>query len=112
MVLGIDFGTSHTVAALSGRDGHGRPMQFESSFLLPSAVYADTDGRLLVGRDAERSARLDPARLEPNPKRRIDDGVILLGSREYPVPDVTPRYCAASWTRRPEWWAGCPPRPC
>jgi hypothetical protein len=63
-------------------------MQFESSFLLPSAVFADTDGRLLVGRDAERSARLDPASFEPNPKRRIDDGVVLLGSREYPVPDV------------------------
>ncbi|MGN9906444.1 Hsp70 family protein [Phytohabitans sp. LJ34] len=88
VVLGVDFGTSHTVAALSSPAGPGRPLQFESSFLLPSAVYAETDGRLLVGRDAERSARLDPASFEPNPKRSVDDGVILLGSREYQVPDV------------------------
>ena len=50
-------------------------------------MYA-ADDRLLVGRDAERSARLEPSRYEPNPKRRIDEGVILLGDREYPVPDV------------------------
>ncbi len=82
--LGIDFGTTHTVAALGGA-GAPQPLLFDASFLLPSAVYAETDGRLLVGQDAIRSARLDPTRFEPNPKRRIDEGRILLGSREYPV---------------------------
>jgi len=86
--LGIDFGTTHTVAALAGRDGRGELLLFDASFLLPSAVFAETDGRLLVGRDAERGARLDPTRFEPNPKRRIDDSVTLLGTREYPVVDL------------------------
>jgi molecular chaperone DnaK len=87
-VLGIDFGTSNTVAMVRGPDGRARPLLFDGSPLLPSAVYLNPDGRLLVGRDAERSARLDPARFEPNPKRRVDDGVVLLGEQEQSVPQV------------------------
>jgi molecular chaperone DnaK len=86
--LGIDFGTTHTVSTLMGPDGRGQPLMFDGSFLLPSAVFAETDGRLLVGRDAERSARLDPSRFEPNPKRRVDDGTVLLGNREYSIVDL------------------------
>ncbi|BCB90631.1 hypothetical protein Psuf_079440 [Phytohabitans suffuscus] len=87
-VLGIDFGTSNTVAMVRGADGRARPLLFDGSPLLPSAVYLNPDGKLLVGRDAERSARLDPARFEPNPKRRVDDGVVLLGEQELAVPRV------------------------
>ena len=87
-VLAIDFGTSNTVAMLRTPDGRMRPLLFDGSPLLPSAVYLNTDGRMLVGRDAERHARLDPGRFEPNPKRRIDDGTILLGDAELPVPQV------------------------
>ena len=32
-----------------------------------------------------RSARVDPARYEPNPKRRIDESEVLLGDRAYAV---------------------------
>jgi hypothetical protein len=85
--LGIDFGTTHTVAALTSPE-RPQPLLFDASFLLPSAVYAETDGRLLVGQDAIRSARLDPTRFEPNPKRRIDEGRLLLGDREYRVTDA------------------------
>jgi actin-like ATPase involved in cell morphogenesis len=87
-VLGIDFGTSNTVAMLRTNDGRMRPLLFDGSPLLPSSVYLGTDGRMLVGRDAERNARLDPSRFEPNPKRRIDDGQIFLGEAELPVPRV------------------------
>ena len=83
--LGIDFGTSHTTAILRWPDGHARPMLFDGSPLLPSAVYAETDGTLLVGRDAVHAARLDPARFEPNPKRRIDRDTVTLGDQEVPV---------------------------
>ena len=86
--LGIDFGTTHTVATLATGPGAAQPLLFDTGPLLSSAVYAETDGRLLVGADAERSARLEPARFEPNPKRRIDDGRLLLGTREYQVVDV------------------------
>jgi molecular chaperone DnaK len=87
-VLGIDFGTSNTAAMLRLPDGRMRPLLFDGSPLLPSAVYLNPDNRMLVGRDAERNARLDPARFEPNPKRRVDDGQILLGDKALSVPEA------------------------
>ncbi|MEV0732137.1 Hsp70 family protein [Polymorphospora sp. NPDC050346] len=87
-VLGVDFGTSNTVAMVRGPDGRARPLLFDGSPLQPSCVYLDPEGRMLVGRDAERSARIDPSRYEPNPKRRVDDGVVLLGDQELPLPQV------------------------
>jgi hypothetical protein len=59
---------------------------FDGSPLLPSSVYAQTDGAVLVGRDAVHAARVDPSRFEASPKRRIDDGTVLLGDREVTVP--------------------------
>ncbi|MBM2617459.1 Hsp70 family protein [Actinoplanes sp. LDG1-06] len=86
--LGVDFGTSNTVAVARWPDGRARPILVDGSPLLPSAVYAEPGGSLVVGRDAVHSARLDPVRFEPNPKRRIDDGLVLLGEQEYPVVDL------------------------
>ncbi|MEV0650688.1 Hsp70 family protein [Phytomonospora sp. NPDC050363] len=86
--LGIDYGTSNTVAMLRRSDGRTRPLLFDSSPLLPSGVFATADGRLLVGRDAERNARMDPSRFEPNPKRCVDDGAVLLGDRPVPVVEL------------------------
>jgi len=86
--LGVDFGTSNTVAVARWPDGRARPLLVDGSPLLPSAVYAEFDGTLVVGRDAVHSARLDPVRFEPNPKRRIDDGLVLLGEQEFPVVEL------------------------
>src|SRR4051794_40165901 len=86
--LGVDFGTSNTVAVARWPDGRARPILVDGSPLLPSAVYAEPDGQLIVGRDAVHSARLDPARFEPHPKRRIDDQLVLLGRRGVPVVDL------------------------
>jgi hypothetical protein len=83
--LGVDLGTSNTVAVMRAPDGRARTLLFDGSPLLPSAVYAEPSGAIVVGRDAVHSARLDPARFEPNPKRRIDEGSVLLGDREVPV---------------------------
>jgi actin-like ATPase involved in cell morphogenesis len=87
-VLGIDFGTSNTVAVLAGGGRPPRNLSIDGSAWMPSAVYVDDDDSLAVGRDAERKARLAPERFEPNPKRRIDDGEILLGVRVVPVVDA------------------------
>jgi molecular chaperone DnaK len=84
--VGVDFGTSHTVAVVAVDGAPARPLLFDGSPLLPSAVYLDPAGRLVAGSDAVRAARLDPARFEPNPKRRVDDGAVLLGDRSVPVP--------------------------
>ncbi|WP_203997821.1 Hsp70 family protein [Virgisporangium aurantiacum] len=84
--LAIDYGTSNTVALVRGSDGRTRQLLFDGSPLLPSAVLAAADGGgLQAGRDAVRAARVDPARYEPNPKRRIDESEVLLGERVYPV---------------------------
>jgi hypothetical protein len=87
--LGIDLGTSNTVAFLRRDPGSGpvEPVLFDGAPLLPSAVFCNTDGALLVGRDALHSARTRPERFEGNPKRRIDEGSVLLG-QDVPVADL------------------------
>ncbi|HVX42314.1 MAG TPA: Hsp70 family protein [Mycobacteriales bacterium] len=84
-ILAVDFGTSNTVAALSIDGAAARLVSIDGSPLVPSAVFLADDGRLAVGRDAERQARIDPSRYEPNPKRRIDEGEVLLGQTVVPV---------------------------
>ncbi|GAA2145250.1 Hsp70 family protein [Glycomyces algeriensis] len=84
--LGVDFGTSHTIAVVRRADGSLRPLLFDGAPLMPSAVCADADGGLLVGRDAVHAGRRHPERFEPNPKRLIDRPSTLLGEREYPIP--------------------------
>lgn len=86
--LSVDLGTSNTVAVLSA---HGRPprvVEVDGAANMPSALFAADDGRLVVGREAERQARLNPARFEPNPKRRVDEGTLLLGDRVVPVTEA------------------------
>ncbi len=87
-LLAVDYGTSNTVAVLRDPDGRTGVLAFDGAPLLPSAIYADPDGRIITGRDAQRSARLDPTRYEPHPKRHIDDGEILLGDRGVPVVEL------------------------
>jgi molecular chaperone DnaK len=114
--LGVDFGTSNTVAVARWPDGRARTILIDGSPLLPSAVYAEPGGALAVGRDAVHSARLDPARFEPNPKRRIDDGLVLLGENEIPVVDLISAVLARvaeEWHRavgpvRPDVTLTCP----
>src|SRR5690348_16696479 len=86
--LGVDFGTSNTVAMLRWPDGRVRPLLFDGGPMLPSAVLASADSGLLVGREAQHLARLRPEAYEPNPKRRIDDGTVLLGDREISTVDL------------------------
>lgn len=81
----MDYGSSHTVAALRGDDGRGRLLLFDSAPLLPSAVCADADGTLVGGQEARHLSRRFPDRYEPTPKRRLDAGELLLGTDTYPV---------------------------
>ncbi|MEU5157591.1 Hsp70 family protein [Glycomyces sp. NPDC021274] len=86
--LAVDLGTTHTVAVVGREGAEPRSLLFDGSPLLPSGVYLDADGELHTGRDAQRLAAADPARFEPHPKRRIDDGAVLLGDREIPVEEL------------------------
>ncbi|WP_051393725.1 Hsp70 family protein [Glycomyces arizonensis] len=84
-LLSVDLGTSHTVAVVIWPDGRTRPLLFDGSPVMPSAVFLDEAGTVHVGRDAERLGPTAPERFEPNPKQRIADGTLLLGDRELPV---------------------------
>ncbi|AOS65767.1 type VII secretion-associated protein [Actinoalloteichus hymeniacidonis] len=86
--VAVDFGTSSTCVVLSvdGRDP--QVVVVDGQPLVPSAVFAAVDGTLFVGREAERQAGIDPSRYEPHPKRRIDEGELLLGSTVLSVLDV------------------------
>ncbi|TNC28813.1 type VII secretion-associated protein [Amycolatopsis alkalitolerans] len=84
----MDFGTSSTcvVAAINSREP--QVAVIDGQPLMPSAVYAAADGTLFVGQEAERQAAMDPSRYEPHPKRRIDEGELLLGDSVLRVTDV------------------------
>ncbi|HEY2060731.1 Hsp70 family protein [Amycolatopsis sp. NBC_01480] len=84
-ILSVDLGTSNTVAVLSAHGMPPRVVEVDGSANMPSAIFAGEDGTIMVGRDAERRARLDPTRFEPNPKRRIDEQTLLLGTDVVPV---------------------------
>jgi hypothetical protein len=86
--LGVDLGTSNTVAMLAWPDGRSRPLLFDGSPLMPSAVCRSHDGTLLVGRDAVNAASAYPDGFEPHPKRRIDDGVLFLGGEDVPLAEA------------------------
>jgi molecular chaperone DnaK (HSP70) len=87
-VLSIDFGTSSTVGVLSTAGRGPRAIEVDGSVTMSSAVYLNDDGLLIVGQDAERGARLDPSRFEANPKRRIDEGTLHLGTTTVQVIDA------------------------
>ena len=72
-VLAIDFGTVNTCAAVR-EDGRVRVLQLEGESRMPSAIFREPDGRILVGRAAERRALLDPDRFEGTPKRYLEVG--------------------------------------
>jgi type VII secretion-associated protein (TIGR03931 family) len=87
--VAVDFGTTSTCVVVSVDGGEPQVVMVEGgSPVMPSAVFAAADGTLFVGQEAERQAAIDPARYEPNPKRRIDEGELLLGNSVLPVVDV------------------------
>ncbi len=87
--LGIDFGTSYTVAAVL-EDAQVRVVDVESNgqSRIPSVVFLNTDGDLLVGTSAQHQAVFAPERFEPSPKRCIAAGEVFLGDRFVPVADL------------------------
>src|SRR5271169_654876 len=87
--LGVDFGTSYTVAAVL-EDGQVKVIDVESNgqSRIPSVVFLNTDGDVLVGTSAQHQAVFAPERFEPSPKRCIADGDVFLGDRFVPVADL------------------------
>ena len=86
--VAVDFGTSSTCVAVSVHGREPQVLVIDGQPLMSSAVYVAPDRTVFVGQEAERHAAVDPSRYEPNPKRRVDDGELLLGSTVLPVVDA------------------------
>ncbi|MEV0678495.1 type VII secretion-associated protein [Actinosynnema sp. NPDC050436] len=86
--VAVDFGTSSTCVAISVDGREPQVVVVDGQPILPSAVFAAADGALFVGQEAERQAAVDPSRYEPHPKRRVDEGELLLGTSVLKVVDV------------------------
>jgi hypothetical protein len=70
-VLGVDFGTVSTAAALRDPSGQVRELRLSKSGALMSSAVLCTAHELLVGEGAIRAGSGDPAALELYPKRRL-----------------------------------------
>lgn len=87
--LGIDFGTSFTVAAIA-QDSSTTVVDVESNgrSRMPSSVFVGPDGEILVGTAAQHQAVFAPERYEPTPKRALGEGDLFLGDGLVPVTDL------------------------
>lgn len=86
--VAVDFGTSSTCTVVSVDGREPQVVVVDGAPLVPSSIYATPDGTLFVGHEADRQAAVAPSRYEPHPKRRIDEGELLLGDTVLPVIDV------------------------
>ena len=87
--LGIDFGTSYTVAAVArGNDVEVVDIESNGRARIPSAVFLTDDGSILVGTAAQHQSVFAPDRYEPTPKRAFGDGSIFLGDQVVSIAEV------------------------
>ena len=87
--LGIDFGTSYTVAAVAtGTSVSGVDVESNGRDRIPSSVFLTEEGEILVGTAAQHQAVFAPSRYEPTPKRLIGDGDVFLEDRLVPVAEL------------------------
>lgn len=78
--LGIDFGTSYTVAAVASSRGIAvLDVESNGQSRMPSSVFYTEAGEILVGTAAQHQSAFAPERFEATPKRSIADGEIFLG---------------------------------
>ncbi|GAB3451352.1 Hsp70 family protein [Actinophytocola sediminis] len=80
----VDFGTSHTVVAVAGPGIPARLVTVDGESWFPSAVFWDRAGQGVVGQEALRLGRDEPARLERRPKARVGEDEVLLGDAVVP----------------------------
>ncbi|HEV3228174.1 MAG TPA: Hsp70 family protein [Solirubrobacteraceae bacterium] len=87
--LGIDFGTSYTVAAVAeGDENWVVDLESDGKTRIPSAVFFTESGDILVGTAAQHQAVFAPERYEPTPKRSLGEGQLFLGDRPVAVTDL------------------------
>src|SRR4051794_1761760 len=95
-VVGIDLGTTSTVAAVCRPGGAAQVVPLEgSATAVPSAVYLGADGTLLVGEAAQRRALSDPGHVVRDLTRRVGDATpVLVGRRPVAPEELAARFLA------------------
>ena len=87
-VVGIDLGTTSTVAAVCRPGGTAQVVPLEGAAgAVPSAVYLGADGTFLVGEAAGRRELSDPGHVVRDLTRRVGDPTPLLVGRQPVSPD-------------------------
>ena len=90
MIVSIDIGTSYSSICILGQDGKAVPVDistgasmYGSKYSLPSAVFVDESGNILVGQAAMNSRKRAPENFRMEFKRDLGQNIpIILGSRE------------------------------
>ncbi len=94
--LGVDLGTTFTAAAIA-RGEQREVLNLGTRFsAIPSVLFIDETGSVLVGDTAERRGEAEPSRMARHFKRRLGDTApILIGSTPYHADRLTGRLLAA-----------------
>ena len=91
MIVSIDIGTSYSSICMLGPDGKAHPVDistgasmFGSKYSLPSAVFVEDDGNILVGQAAMNSRKHKPQNFHKEFKRDLGQDIpVLLGGRSF-----------------------------
>ena len=109
--LGIDFGTSYTVAAIAAGDNVSvLDIESNGQSRMPSAVFLAESGELLVGTAAAHQSAFAPERFEATPKRSIADGEVFLGAEMVSVSSLIAAVLGKVYGEAVRRQGGIPPR--
>jgi molecular chaperone DnaK len=88
--LGVDLGSTFSAVAACRADGIAVPE------IMPTVVFVNPDGSVVVGDEADRRGLADPERVVRQFTRRIGDGVpILVGGVSMPAEVLAARFVTA-----------------
>lgn len=96
MIISIDIGTSYSSIYMDGPDGKSQPIDvstgtsmYGSKYSLPSAVFVEDGGNVLVGQAAMNSRRRNPQNFRMEFKRDLGQEIpILLGDNSFMPEDL------------------------
>lgn len=91
MIISIDIGTSYSSICMLGADGKAVPVDistgasmYGSKYSLPSAVFVEDDGNVLVGQAAMNSRKKKPQNFRMEFKRDLGQDIpIVLGNESF-----------------------------
>ncbi len=90
MIIGIDLGTTNSLAAYYGKEGAAIIPNRLGKNLTPSVVALDEDNHVLVGETAKEYGMLYPTRMAQVFKRSMgSDKKYVLGDREFTVEELS-----------------------